>query len=573
MKEIMYSKIKSVYVKDTEHNEKVPLDIVITVEQIYKNNEKTIFITASDENDPLFYVTASVTEDSFKTIKESQDLVVSFDHFPNQIIQLLNNSDTANEDQPKFKLFIQDENMGNKTYKGCKYVFKIVELNVFKNLCHLAIEMSKASDSDVAKNISNKMTEIKRLVESKDKETDQLKREISRLRNEVANKNDELERYQLSMNDEKFSLTSRQEKEISLWKEKYEKLDLERMKQLREMHEEMIAQQERISASLQTTIKSQNKEIQSLLTQSENKSQQISEMSIRIKSLESRNKTFSEEITSMIATNESIMSDRDIKKKIIERMQNHISTLENEIRQNTELLHKQNNYYETSNKLQEQLTNALKENEELKKRNEDQTNSMCDELKQANKIIKKLHESNQEQTQKLLFSKDIALKQKEEICRYQNEKSQLSKILEEKLSKIDSLTTELVETKNRLTTVEQNLKEKEERITSNDKVIHWLNSKLNNCEITAKPSNSALETINVTKNNVNAIKSIGKFSTSTPATTDLDEKKSKPNGRKLNLKIGNSSTSETLTSNPNIKRSAPIRRVMYGPINSAYFAA
>jgi len=47
------------------------------------------------------------------------------------------------------------------------------------------------------------------------------------------------------------------------------------MKQLREMHEEMIAQQERLSTSLQATIKSQNKEIQSLLTQSENKSEQI----------------------------------------------------------------------------------------------------------------------------------------------------------------------------------------------------------------------------------------------------------------------------------------------------------
>lgn len=47
------------------------------------------------------------------------------------------------------------------------------------------------------------------------------------------------------------------------------------MKQLREMHEEMITQQERLSASLQSTIKSQNKEIQSLLVQSENKSEQI----------------------------------------------------------------------------------------------------------------------------------------------------------------------------------------------------------------------------------------------------------------------------------------------------------
>lgn len=50
----------------------------------------------------------------------------------------------------------------------------------------------------------------------------------------------------------------------------------------------------------------------------------------------------------------------------------------------------------------EQLAISLKENEELKKRSEENLRSMCDELKQANKIIKKLHESNQEQTQKVI---------------------------------------------------------------------------------------------------------------------------------------------------------------------------
>ncbi|XP_026809256.1 spindle assembly abnormal protein 6 homolog isoform X1 [Rhopalosiphum maidis] len=574
MKGQMYSKLKNVYIKDTWHNEKVPLDIVITVEQTFRDNEKTIFISASDENDPLFYITANVTEESFRTIKESQDLVVCFDGFPNQIIQLLNNSDATGDDGPKFKLLIQDECMGNKIYKGPKYVLKIIELNEFKNLCHLAIEMSKASDSDVAKNICKKMTSIKNIIELKDKETDNLKRELLKLHNELANKNIELEKCQSSMNHEKINLTTKQEQIIDQWKEKYEKLDAERMKQLREMHEEMIAQQERLSTSLQATIKSQNKEIQSLLTQSENRSEQISEMSIRIKTLESKNKTLIEETTSLINTNENLISDRDIKKKIIERMQNHILSLENEIKQNTKLLQKQNNYYDISNKLQEQLSIVVKENEELKKHNEDNLKSMCDELKQANKIIKKLHDSNQEQTQKLMLSKDIALKQKEDILRYQSENTKLSKSLEEKTSSIENLNIQLLETKNRLTVVEQNLKEKEERLASNDKVIHWLNSKLNNCEIVAKSSSNCgvlSETTNVTKNA--NVKSMEKFSTSTPATTETDNINLKSsNGRKLNSKTLSSNISETLTNNT--KRSAPIRRVMYGPLSSApYFAA
>lgn len=130
---------------------------------------------------------------------------------------------------------------------------------------------------------------------------------------------------------------------------------------------------------------------------------------------------------------------------------------------------------------------ALKENEELKKLNDENLKSLCDELKQANKIIKKLHDSNQEQTQKvgkfliiwvelvllfcfqLMLSKDIALKQKEDIHKYQTENAQLSKSLEEKISSMASINIELLETKNQLLSVEKNLKEKEERLASNDK--------------------------------------------------------------------------------------------------------
>jgi len=61
------------------------------------------------------------------------------------------------------------------------------------------------------------------------------------------------------------------------------------------------------------------------------------------------------------------------------------------------------------------------------------------------------------------------LKQKEDIHTYQSENTKLSKSLEEKTSNIENLNIQLLETKSRLTVVEQNLKEKEERLASNDK--------------------------------------------------------------------------------------------------------
>lgn len=52
---------------------------------------------------------------------------------------------------------------------------------------------------------------------------------------------------------------------------------------------------------------------------------------------------------------------------------------------------------------------------------------------------------------------------------YQSENAKLSKSLEEKTSCIENLNIQLLETKSRFTVVEQNLKEKEERLASNDK--------------------------------------------------------------------------------------------------------
>lgn len=58
----------------------------------------------------------------------------------------------------------------------------------------------------------------------KDKETEQLKRELSKLHNEVALKKNELEKFRLSVNHEKSSQTAKQEQIIDHWKEKYEKV-------------------------------------------------------------------------------------------------------------------------------------------------------------------------------------------------------------------------------------------------------------------------------------------------------------------------------------------------------------
>lgn len=58
----------------------------------------------------------------------------------------------------------------------------------------------------------------------KNKETNDLKQELLKIRNEVSNKNNELEKCKSSMDYEKVNLTAKQEKINVEWKEKYEKV-------------------------------------------------------------------------------------------------------------------------------------------------------------------------------------------------------------------------------------------------------------------------------------------------------------------------------------------------------------
>lgn len=64
------------------------------------------------------------------------------------------------------------------------------------------------------------------VIELKDKETENLRRELLKLQNEVANKNNQLEKFLTTMSHEKISLTAKQEKINDQWKEKYEKVNL-----------------------------------------------------------------------------------------------------------------------------------------------------------------------------------------------------------------------------------------------------------------------------------------------------------------------------------------------------------
>ncbi|CAG5093737.1 Similar to SASS6: Spindle assembly abnormal protein 6 homolog (Gallus gallus) [Cotesia congregata] len=154
--EVLYTKVQKVYLKP-QYKEERQRELRVNVEihsGISPVCRKTLCVLLSDDDDPCFLYSLLITEDDFKVLKAQQGLLVDFDNFATQLIHLLEQShgsmSGASKLPPKFLLLLSEEGNG-------EWIFKLVETNNFKHLCHLSLNISPASDSDIKTHMAMKM--------------------------------------------------------------------------------------------------------------------------------------------------------------------------------------------------------------------------------------------------------------------------------------------------------------------------------------------------------------------------------------------------------------------------------
>lgn len=182
----------------------------------YKFILQSLCVLLADDDDPCFLYSLFITEDDFKILKSQQGLLVDFDNFATQLIYLLEQcqipSTNVSKTPPKFLLLLAEE--------SGEWVFKLVETNNFKHLCHLSLNISPASDSDLKTHMAMKIKQLKENILQQNRDALTLETRLNDLSNKVETKTKELEQLEQKYMAEKNQIQISSSEQISLEKDR-----------------------------------------------------------------------------------------------------------------------------------------------------------------------------------------------------------------------------------------------------------------------------------------------------------------------------------------------------------------
>ncbi|GLC45099.1 hypothetical protein PLESTB_001468100 [Pleodorina starrii] len=118
------------------------------------HNLRILRIHISNDSDLYFLHTLEVSEEDFQSLKNDQGILVDFASFPGKIISLLEKCVTAQPgDSPRFQAVMM--------VRANESLFKIVEINDFKQLPHITLAFRPGNDSVVKQFLAFRLTEVK----------------------------------------------------------------------------------------------------------------------------------------------------------------------------------------------------------------------------------------------------------------------------------------------------------------------------------------------------------------------------------------------------------------------------
>ncbi|CAK1580226.1 unnamed protein product [Parnassius mnemosyne] len=439
-------------------------DIIISIEKSFENDSLTL--TLSDDEDPTFLFRICITRCDYEDLKKQQGLLIDFDNFPSQIVRLLQQCASNN----MFLIIHQLNPM--------KYNFEIIEHNEFKRLVHLSLSTGPATDSEIKQHMAETISS--------------LKKSLAAVKSAAASNetilNDKMTKMEEKIHDLTHTLSKMEEDKLRRETEFYESLKLEKDRLIQEKIQWQKTSElntKAILATSQENLSKKDKQIDDLnvlckqlrdnVMQLEN---QISDRTQRINFIESEVQKAHIEVATLKAKNVTLEREVNEKDKQISQMQLRLTSLEKVNKDNAEKIKDLNEALQTAKKEKENLEKRLSLSESLANKHNEAAHSTAEQLLKANQIISKQNYDLIEMKEKLLCRTAIALEQEKVIEGYTKEIKDLKTEIESTKLGMASLKSELENLKEKYESTEHALKDREETIKNNNMVIQWLHKKM-----------------------------------------------------------------------------------------------
>ncbi|EEB16944.1 Spindle assembly abnormal protein, putative [Pediculus humanus corporis] len=450
--EKLYSYVQKVYFKFRKGEEKCKM-LRISLEirsELTISPGKVLSLQITDDFDSIFFYSLMLTQEDFSVLKSQQGLLVDFDHFPSQLIKLLEickSQDVGN----KFILVLDDEDsvfvQSSIEYdNGCIYL-KVIETNNFKNLCHLSLKVAE--------------------------ETNYLKLETS---------------HQISEEREKIT---------KLQSEWQQKLELEKSQLINQHQKQINDLNEQINS-----LTFNNKNLYESRCQLETS---VKEKSFQIEALEKQNMHLNQEITLLKRQTSQLDQDYHEKDKMVISLKTKLAVAEQELKDKSKYLEKQQELLKSANEQKAFLEEALNEKEVQLQRKQSAVQTLSADLMKYNDLIAKLQSDLAANKAKMKLRTDIALEQEKVLEKKVQQLTSQANTIKELNEKILKLTEELSAIKNELQEANKKIEEKEMTIKKNDNVINWLNRRLTECNTGSSQSPTLITSTRTENDSILAI--------------------------------------------------------------------
>ncbi|KZC14894.1 PREDICTED: spindle assembly abnormal protein 6 homolog [Dufourea novaeangliae] len=474
--EVLYSKVQRVYVKP-QHKEERQRELRVNVEihaGISPVCRKSLCVLLADDDDPCFLYSLFITDEDFKVLKSQQGLLVDFDNFATQLICLLEQCQmplaNLSKTPPKFLLLLAEE--------SGEWILKLVETNNFKHLCHLSLNISPASDSNLKTHMAMKIKHLKENIVQRHRDSLALEARVTDLTNKVETKTKELEKLEQKYMAEKSQMQLSSSEQISIEKDRLAKARLEWQCQ---------NEKEKVDVERRHTeiVKDLHTEIAEIRTQNLTYKDKLSfleatnaEQMKQLQHLERELNVTQRDLSSLKKQNSKLDTDYHEKDKTVNSLKTKVAVLEQELKDKTILISKHTEMLKTGKEQKQHLEDLLADKEGQLQRKQNSLRNLSDELVKANEILTKLQNELASTKSKLKLRTSIALEQERLLDTKQKEVGQLENKMESLIKEAKDAKTEVENLKEQLRIQQNQLEEKEKLIKNNDNVISWLNRRL-----------------------------------------------------------------------------------------------
>lgn len=475
----------SVRSRDSEERKatiRVTIDLQLSPSTVHKRN---LHVRLTDDKDPYFLFTLSISEEDFQSLKAQQGLLIDFGSFPQKFIELLELCHSEQEaDSPRFLLQLCSQGPSTEGPSS----LSVVETNAFKHLNHLSLRLSAGSDREVKDYLASCLTRLKEekeVLELRLKRTEEdLSRQLSCTQQTLCEKSKELEKLRSEWTSQTSSLSSRYTEELQSERDKALELQRRLQEQADQLRQELESTHRSSSQQLRSRLNELEASCRELTERKYKNESTIRDLRMKLVAADEDAQRSKQQVLSLRRDNSLLDSQVHEKERALSQLQMRAAVLEQEIKDKELLMSRTKDVLEAT----QQQKVSIEENVEGKdvqiKKLEATVKSLSEELLKANNIIQKLQMEVKSLVGKIKVKNTVTVSQ-EKVLHETTEKLQsVEKELHSSQQQLSTKEQQMCALKEQLESTVQKLNESREVLKTNENVISWLNKQLNEKQLT-----------------------------------------------------------------------------------------